>query len=214
MSGEAGLCAHTSSVFNFWEPLQLSRERIWIPNMGAISSVCYSKLGICAYAFASRKSSSASLGSRQGAQTYSHLWDVDVNSEISQSAHLSSPCASSSLIISSVCEAKLYRAVMEHVNYRVGRYPLLHPPLQRRNVEFGNRCGGSISPLRRLTDDVHAAFLPSTFAMFTTTLAFSNSLRPPSAPDWHRTMSATLLFATGAIVGWPFSPRPRDSVRP
>lgn len=41
--------------------------------------------------------------------------------------------------------------------------------------------------------------------MFSTTFAFAQSLRPPSASDWHRTLSATLLFATGAIVGWPFA---------
>ncbi len=90
--------------------------------MGAISSVCYSKLGICAYAFASRKSSSASLGSRQGAQTYSHLWDVDVNSGNFAKRASFFALRIVFAIISSVCEAKLYRAVMEHVYYRVGRY--------------------------------------------------------------------------------------------
>ncbi|KLO13752.1 asparagine-linked glycosylation 9 protein isoform a [Schizopora paradoxa] len=90
-------------------------------------------------------------------------------------------------IASSICEAKLYRAVMEHVNYRVGRYLFFI-------LLFSAGMWNSAT-----------AFLPSTFAMFTTTLAFSFSLRPPSASDWRRTLSATLLFATGAIVGWPFS---------
>ncbi|OCB89039.1 asparagine-linked glycosylation 9 protein isoform a [Sanghuangporus baumii] len=49
------------------------------------------------------------------------------------------------------------------------------------------------------------AFLSSTFAMFTNTLAFSYALHPPSTENSRRTLCATFLFATGAIVGWPFS---------
>lgn len=41
--------------------------------------------------------------------------------------------------------------------------------------------------------------------MYTNTLAFSYALEPPSVPNNRRTLIATLLFATGGIVGWPFS---------
>lgn len=59
------------------------------------------------------------------------------------------------------------------------------------------------------------AFLPSTFAMYTTMLASSywlfpvsmtSSRLPWSFPDaTRRTLLATMLYATGAIFGWPFS---------
>ena len=41
--------------------------------------------------------------------------------------------------------------------------------------------------------------------MFCNFLAFSYSLHPPSTEDSRRTLYATVLFALGAIVGWPFS---------
>lgn len=41
--------------------------------------------------------------------------------------------------------------------------------------------------------------------MYTSTLAFAASIGPASAQGSHLTRSATLLFATGAIVGWPFA---------
>lgn len=49
------------------------------------------------------------------------------------------------------------------------------------------------------------ALLPSSFAMYMTTFAFSYALAPSSAQNNQRTLAATLLFATGAIVGWPFA---------
>lgn len=63
--------------------------------------------------------------------------------------------------------------------------------------------------------DASVAFLPSTFAMYTTMLAFSYAVYPVSMTSsrlpWtfpsasRRTLLATLLFATGAVFGWPFS---------
>src|SRR6266545_1471791 len=50
-----------------------------------------------------------------------------------------------------------------------------------------------------------AAFLPSSFAMYTTALAYAYAFEPSSSSNKHRTLAATLLFATGAIVGWPFA---------
>lgn len=41
--------------------------------------------------------------------------------------------------------------------------------------------------------------------MYTNTLAFAYTLAPPSAQNSRRTIIATVLFATGTIVGWPFT---------
>ena len=41
--------------------------------------------------------------------------------------------------------------------------------------------------------------------MYAVTCAFAVTLPPSSLQDSQRTLFATLLFATGAIVGWPFS---------
>lgn len=49
------------------------------------------------------------------------------------------------------------------------------------------------------------AFLPSSFAMYTTAMAYSYAMKTSSRSNTRRTMAATLLFATGAIVGWPFA---------
>jgi len=50
-----------------------------------------------------------------------------------------------------------------------------------------------------------SAFLPSSFAMYTTTLAFSYAMEPVSSKNHRRTILATLMFAAGGIVGWPFA---------
>jgi alpha-1,2-mannosyltransferase len=41
--------------------------------------------------------------------------------------------------------------------------------------------------------------------MYASTLAFTFALAPPSAENGRRTLLVTLLYATGAIVGWPFA---------
>ena len=41
--------------------------------------------------------------------------------------------------------------------------------------------------------------------MYANLLAFSHAIRLPSKFDTRRTVLATFFFATGAIVGWPFS---------
>ena len=58
---------------------------------------------------------------------------------------------------------------------------------------------------RKLSSNTQLAFLPSTFAMYASTLAFAFSLSPPSADNGRRTLLSTLLFAAGGIVGWPFA---------
>ena len=41
--------------------------------------------------------------------------------------------------------------------------------------------------------------------MYATTLAFAFALEPSTVTNTRRTLYATMLFATGAIVGWPFA---------
>lgn len=40
--------------------------------------------------------------------------------------------------------------------------------------------------------------------MYTTTLAFTYALEPASIKNKRRTFQVALLFAAGAIIGWPF----------
>lgn len=49
------------------------------------------------------------------------------------------------------------------------------------------------------------AFLPSSFAMYATTLACAYAFEPCSSSNNRRTLLSTLLFAVGGIVGWPFA---------
>lgn len=41
--------------------------------------------------------------------------------------------------------------------------------------------------------------------MYMSTFAFSYVLAPSSKENNRRTLAATLFFATGAVIGWPFS---------
>ncbi|KAJ7040287.1 glycosyltransferase family 22 protein [Mycena alexandri] len=84
-------------------------------------------------------------------------------------------------------EAKFYRTVYEKINERVGRYLFF---MLLFSAGMWNAS---------------AALLPSSFAMYMSTFAFSYALAPSSAQSNRRTLAATLLFATGAIVGWPFA---------
>ncbi|KAI8981227.1 glycosyltransferase family 22 protein [Trametes punicea] len=90
-------------------------------------------------------------------------------------------------LISSVCEVTFYRAVVERINYRVGRYVFF---LLLFNAGMWTAS---------------TAFLSSSFAMYANTLAFAYALEPPSSGNTRRTLFATLAFAAGAIVGWPFA---------
>ncbi|KAJ6609372.1 glycosyltransferase family 22 protein [Mycena sp. CBHHK59/15] len=84
-------------------------------------------------------------------------------------------------------EVKFYRAVYEKINERVGRYLFF---MLLFSAGMWNAS---------------AALLPSSFAMYMSTFAFSYALAPSSAQNNRRTLAATLLFAAGAIVGWPFA---------
>ncbi|KAG0707441.1 glycosyltransferase family 22 protein [Suillus ampliporus] len=90
-------------------------------------------------------------------------------------------------VVSTLCEAKLCCTVVEKVNERVGRYLFF---MLLFNAGMWNAA---------------PAFLPSSFAMYATMMAFTYSLEPSSLKNKRRTLFATILFATGAIVGWPFA---------
>ncbi|KAI0319029.1 asparagine-linked glycosylation 9 protein isoform a [Amylostereum chailletii] len=90
-------------------------------------------------------------------------------------------------VICSLCEAKLYDTVKAKINNRVARYMLF---MLAASAGMWNAS---------------TAFLPSTFAMYATTLACSYAFIPPASRLGQRTLAATVLFATGAIVGWPFA---------
>ncbi|KAI0962404.1 hypothetical protein AcV7_001253 [Taiwanofungus camphoratus] len=90
-------------------------------------------------------------------------------------------------VISSACEATMYRTTVERINYRVGRYLFF--------ILLFNAGMWTAS----------TAFLPSAFAMYANTLGFTFALQPTTTRNMRRTLLSTLAFATGAIVGWPFA---------
>ena len=49
------------------------------------------------------------------------------------------------------------------------------------------------------------AFLPSSFAMYANTFGFAYALQRSTSEDMRRTLFATLCFAAGTVVGWPFA---------
>ncbi|KAJ8473074.1 hypothetical protein ONZ45_g16435 [Pleurotus djamor] len=90
-------------------------------------------------------------------------------------------------VISVLTEAKFYRTVYEKINEHVGRYLFF---MLLTSAGMWNAS---------------AAFLPSSFAMYATMMAFSFALDPPSNLKSRRTLLATVYFAIGSIVGWPFA---------
>ncbi|KAI8072410.1 Alg9-like mannosyltransferase family-domain-containing protein [Gongronella butleri] len=93
------------------------------------------------------------------------------------------------LILATFCsfaEARFYRVVVEEVNAHVGRYVLII-------LFFGPGM-------------FHAstAFLPSSFAMYTTMMAFTYILRPTTQLHRTRTYKAVFWLILGGIA-WPFS---------
>ncbi|THH33402.1 hypothetical protein EUX98_g781 [Antrodiella citrinella] len=106
--------------------------------------------------------------------------------------------------ISAYCETALYRAAVDKINYRAGRY-LFFMLLVSSGMWIASTCNVFALLNWQLYSREHSAFLPSTFAMYANTLAFAWSIQPSSNTNIKRTMFATLAFATGAIVGWPFA---------
>ncbi|SNX87780.1 related to ALG9 - mannosyltransferase [Melanopsichium pennsylvanicum] len=104
--------------------------------------------------------------------------------------------------VSSFVDARFYKAVADVFSARVGRYCL---------VALASSAG---------VYEASTAFLPSTFVLHATTLAFSSSLYPARLPSTdssvlsstsqrpfrpERLIVATLSFAAGALLGWPFA---------
>lgn len=90
-------------------------------------------------------------------------------------------------VVTTYCEAKFYRTVSVTLNDRVGRYMLF---MLLFSAGMWNAS---------------TAFLPSSFAMYANTFASAYFFQLPSMSNNRRTLLAVLAFATGAIVGWPFS---------
>jgi alpha-1,2-mannosyltransferase len=88
--------------------------------------------------------------------------------------------------ISAFAEARFYRTVVEEINPHVGRYLLV-------------ALAGSAGMFQAAV-----AYLPSSFSMITTMMAFSFVLQPPTNFSRNRTYGATFFFGLGALLGWPF----------
>ncbi|CCL98089.1 uncharacterized protein FIBRA_00083 [Fibroporia radiculosa] len=106
--------------------------------------------------------------------------------------------------ISSVCESYFFRAVVEKVNYRTGRY-LFFILLFNAGMWTASTSKYFAIEKNSYTNYYGTGFLPSSFAMYANMLAFSFVFEPTNNANLRRTLLATLAFATGAIVGWPFS---------
>ncbi|KAF8921995.1 asparagine-linked glycosylation 9 protein isoform a [Mucidula mucida] len=89
--------------------------------------------------------------------------------------------------ISTFAEVFLYRQVYEKVNNKVGRYLFF---MLASSTGMWNAS---------------TAFLPSSFAMYMSTFAFAYSIVPSSSSNTYRTLAATISFAAGAVIGWPFA---------
>ncbi|CAG8663230.1 11145_t:CDS:2, partial [Ambispora leptoticha] len=90
-------------------------------------------------------------------------------------------------IFCAYCEAKFYRAVLDQLGNRVGRYIFV------MLLSAAGMWNASI------------AFLPSTFSMYTTMLAFTFALGPVSSKNTKRPYRAIGFFGLGALLAWPFS---------
>lgn len=90
-------------------------------------------------------------------------------------------------VLSSVSDALLYEQVARHVHVRVARYLLV----------FLTVCAGMLS--------ASTALLPSSFVMYTTSLAMAFAMQPASTQAWRRTFYTTAVFAFGALAGWPYA---------
>lgn len=93
---------------------------------------------------------------------------------------------------------------MEHINFRVGRY-LYFMSAFSAGMWNASTCRAIHPKAKCFRLTILPAFLPSSFAMYMNTLAFAYTLAPPSVENNKRTLYATVLFAAGAIIGWPFA---------
>ena len=109
-------------------------------------------------------------------------------------------------LVSTLCEAKFYRMVLENVNWRVARYMFF---MMLASSGMWNASVGMSILLQSwsMLPDAQccmSAFLPSTFAMYFVTLASAFNMEPSSSRNPQRTLLVTALFAAAAVVGWSF----------
>lgn len=88
---------------------------------------------------------------------------------------------------SAAADTALYVAVARHINPRVARYML---------AMLATLAGPATASV---------ALLPSSFVMYTTSLAMAYAMAPASTKNWRRTFGATASFAVGALGGWPYA---------
>ena len=89
--------------------------------------------------------------------------------------------------VSAAADAKLYKSVSEVVNVRVARYFLTF---------LASSAGLTMASV---------SLLPSSFVMYTTSLAMAYAFPRASIKNATRSFSATLIFAFGALGGWPYA---------
>lgn len=108
--------------------------------------------------------------------------------------------------MSAFAEARFYRTVVEEINPHVGRYLLvaLIGSAGMFHASVGECALCAVITTFHRTNNLPTAYLPSSFAMVTTMLAFSFVLQPPSSFSRNRTYGATFFFGLGALLGWPF----------
>ena len=110
------------------------------------------------------------------------------------------------MFLSALCvlaEASFYKVVADKINERVGRYLFF---MLMFSAGMWNASAGLCTVLSmRILLNIVIAFLPSSFAMYMTMFAFSFALDRPSFGNSRRTLLATVSFAVGAVVGWPFA---------
>jgi len=179
-------CAHYLSSLQFLGTSSLLRQRLWLPNLGSHPSVRHTQLGLYLDAHPPRQNRSIPRCQRKGAPG-------SISTRIISLSLFSFQRVAFFAVriflagISSLAEVTLYRAVCDKVNLRVGRYLFF--------ILFFSAGMWNAS----------AALLPSSFAMYTTTFAFAFSMIPATTQNARRTLFTTLMFATGAIIGWPFA---------
>ncbi|KAI0682378.1 glycosyltransferase family 22 protein [Cytidiella melzeri] len=82
-------------------------------------------------------------------------------------------------LVSATCEEFFYRTVVNKINYHVVK-----------------SC---------TVPSASSAFLPSSFVMYFNHIGFTYFIEPTTSTNIRQALLATMAFATGAFIGWPFS---------
>ena len=170
--------------------------------MGVVTSIRHPKLGIRAVTLAIGLSRTHDPPRGKGLSIFHTLKAILTPKYQRQEFFALRMCLG---FISSYCEAKFYRAVVETINERVGRYMLLAMAFSAGM--WSASVGKSYEKPTRSLGLMAVAFLPSSFTMYTTMMACTWSFHPASSDGngVKRAYRATFAIALGAVVGWPFS---------